>query len=234
MDILETLREDRLLAIVRGTEADSTHRVAEVLIESGFTALEIPLTTPDAVGIIGRLVRAHGPDVAIGGGTVLTAVQAAEVAEAGGTFVVTPALCESVDESARLGLPSLVGVLTPSEVIAALERGAAAVKLFPAQLGGPEYLAALRAPLPDVKFIPVGGVGLTQVSPYLARGAFALGIGGPLVGDALSGGSLSALRDRAAAFLREAAVGARAAGAGRPGGAGQPDGADTADGATDG
>lgn len=116
---------------------------------------------------------------------------------------MTPAL---VDGLASFGVPVLMGALTPSEVEAALARGADAVKLFPGSFGGPGYLKALRDPFPEVPFVPVGGVDATAARAYLDRGAIAVGVGSPLVGDAADGGDLDQLRARAAEF-REMAAG---------------------------
>jgi 2-dehydro-3-deoxyphosphogluconate aldolase/(4S)-4-hydroxy-2-oxoglutarate aldolase len=201
MQLIEILERERLVAIVRGDDAAHARETAEALIEAGLRVVEIPLTTPDAYGIIAGLARAHGESVQIGGGTVLTADEVSRVQDAGATFIVTPAVTASIAAAHRLGIPSLAGAFTATEVLRALDDGASAVKLFPAHLGGPEYLSSLRAPLPAVKFIPVGGVGLADAPEYLKRGALALGLGSPLIGDAASGGSLEALRDRAHAFL---------------------------------
>lgn len=92
----------------------------------------------------------------------------------------------------------LIGAVTPSEVIVATERGALGVKLFPASLGGPGYLKALRDPFPTVPFVPVGGIDAARALAYLAAGAVAVGVGSPLVGDAAAGGDLTALRERVA------------------------------------
>jgi len=125
--------------------------------------------------------------------------------------MVTPALTESVAESVAGGIPVLAGVLTPTEALTAMGLGAAAVKLFPATVGGPSYLRALREPLPDLPFIPVGGVDVALAGEYLAAGAVAVGVGGSMVGDAIRGGDLDALRPRAAAFLAVAARSGRPA-----------------------
>jgi 2-dehydro-3-deoxyphosphogluconate aldolase/(4S)-4-hydroxy-2-oxoglutarate aldolase len=134
----------------------------------------------------------------IGAGTVLTKRQAHDAVEAGGQFLVTPALTEAVDGAE---VPVLAGAYTATEAYAAMAAGAAAVKLFPASAGGPAYLKALRDPFPTIPFVPVGGVTLDQVAPYLIAGAIALGVGGPIMGDAVRGGSLDALAIRAKAFL---------------------------------
>ena len=106
----------------------------------------------------------------------------------------------NVRAAAERGVPCAAGALTPTEAVAAMAAGAAVVKLFPASLGGPAYLKALRDPLPDVPFMAVGGVGIDAAPDYLAAGAVAVGVGGPLVGDAASGGDLDALRARARTY----------------------------------
>ncbi|WP_069622432.1 bifunctional 4-hydroxy-2-oxoglutarate aldolase/2-dehydro-3-deoxy-phosphogluconate aldolase, partial [Streptomyces niveus] len=149
-------------------------------------------------------------------GTVLTAADAHAVHRAGADFVVTPAVCEGVTAARELGLPVLAGVMTPTEIVAALRAGACAVKIFPAaQAGGPAYLRALQGPFPDVPFVPVGGVDAAAARAYLDAGALAVGIGSPLVGDAAgtkSGAGVDALRARARTFLDVA----RAVTPGRP------------------
>lgn len=203
--LLAGIREARLVAIVRGTDGAAAARAALAAMEEGFRYVEIALTTPDALTAI-RAVRAAAPDGCfVGAGTVLTAHDVADVADAGGQFVVTPSLASSIQEAARLGLPVLAGAFTPSEAYEAMNRGATAVKLFPASLGGPGYLKALRDPFPGIPFIAVGGVGLHQTEGYWDAGAIAVGLGGPLFGDAASGGELGPVRDRARAFVRLAA-----------------------------
>jgi 2-dehydro-3-deoxyphosphogluconate aldolase/(4S)-4-hydroxy-2-oxoglutarate aldolase len=128
---------------------------------------------------------------------VLTAQQAAGAAAAGASFVVTPAATPGVRAAIEHGLPVVAGALTPAEVINVRATGAAAVKLFPASLGGVPYLRALREPFPDVPFMPVGGIDRDAAREYLEAGAVAVGVGSPLVGDAASGGSLTELRERA-------------------------------------
>ncbi|GAA1214761.1 bifunctional 4-hydroxy-2-oxoglutarate aldolase/2-dehydro-3-deoxy-phosphogluconate aldolase [Kitasatospora nipponensis] len=188
----------RTLAIVRGTDRDAALRTVLTLAEEGITATEVSLTTPGALWVIARARRELGPGATLGAGTVLTGEDAARAADAGAGFLVTPGLGEHLRRCLPLQLPALIGALTPSEVIAAKESGALAVKLFPASLGGPGHLKALRDPFPTVPFVPVGGVDADSALAYLAAGAVAVGVGSPLVGDAASGGDLAALRERVA------------------------------------
>jgi 2-dehydro-3-deoxyphosphogluconate aldolase/(4S)-4-hydroxy-2-oxoglutarate aldolase len=196
---LELLRTERLLPIIRAADPDRVPDVAGTLVGLGFRLFEVSLTTPEAPQLISHLGAAF-PEAHVGAGTVLEPEQVETVAHAGARFVVSPAVTDAVTTAGALGLPSLIGALTPSEVVAAVRGGATAVKLFPAELGGPAYLSALRAPLPHVPLVPVGGVTVETGADYLRRGAIALGLGSPLLGDAAEGGSLAALAERAAAF----------------------------------
>ncbi|KRF05395.1 aldolase [Arthrobacter sp. Soil782] len=202
MDFLDGLKRARLLAIIRGSERSASVRTALTLVEEGVTYLEVSLNTPEAIEVITAVRREVGDRAAVGAGTVLTGDDAARVADAGGQFLVTPAVTAAVDSGVLLGLPVLAGAMTPTEAFSAMDRGATAIKLFPASLGGPGYLSALRDPFPDIPFIPVGGVNAEAAAEYLARGAVAVGVGSPLIGDAAGGGDLDALRRRAQEFLR--------------------------------
>jgi 2-dehydro-3-deoxyphosphogluconate aldolase/(4S)-4-hydroxy-2-oxoglutarate aldolase len=203
--LLAEIRDTRLVAIVRGTDGPAAGKAALAAMEEGFRFVEIALTTPGALEAI-RDVRAEAPaGCFVGAGTVLTAQDVDDVAEAGAQFTVTPALAESIVESARRGIPVLAGALTPSEALEAMNRGATAVKLFPASIGGPRYLKALRDPFPDIPFIAVGGVGLEEAAGYWEAGAIGVGLGGPLFGDAGSGGDLALVRERARGFVSLAA-----------------------------
>ncbi|MET3951637.1 2-dehydro-3-deoxyphosphogluconate aldolase/(4S)-4-hydroxy-2-oxoglutarate aldolase [Arthrobacter sp. UYEF36] len=199
--LLAGIRQTRLVAIVRGTDGGAAAKAALAVMEEGFRYVEIALTTPDALAAI-REARAAAPDGCfVGAGTVLTAQDVEHVAEAGGQFIVTPALAESIEAAAARGIPVLAGALTPTEAYEAMTRGATAVKLFPASIGGPGYLKALRDPFPGIPFIAVGGVGLDEASGYWQAGAVAVGLGGPLFGDAGSGGDLAPVRERARGFV---------------------------------
>ena len=203
--LLAGIRQTRLVAIVRGTDGGAAAKAALAAMEEGFRFVEIALTTPDALAAI-RDVRGAAPaGCFVGAGTVLTAQDVGHVAEAGGQFIVTPALAESIEAAAARGIPVLAGALTPTEAHEAMTRGATAVKLFPASIGGPGYLKALRDPFPGIPFIAVGGVGLDEAAGYWQAGAVAVGLGGPLFGDAGSGGDLAPVRERARRFVALAA-----------------------------
>jgi 2-dehydro-3-deoxyphosphogluconate aldolase/(4S)-4-hydroxy-2-oxoglutarate aldolase len=201
LDLVAELTDARVLAVIRGTDAAGAVAAGTALLEEGVRIVEVALTTPDAARAIETLRAAAPAGSLVGAGTVLTAADVADVAAAGAQFVVTPAVVESIPEAVRLGLPVAAGALTPTEAYNAVRMGASAVKLFPASVGGPAYLKAVRDPFPDIPFVAVGGVGLADVPGYFRAGAIALGLGGPLVGDAASGGDLDALRGRARTYL---------------------------------
>jgi len=200
VNLVEVLRTHKVMGIVRGSSGESAEAAALALFDAGVGLIEVSLTTPDAVRVIARLAAAAPAGCLVGAGTVVTHAEAEAVAEAGAGFAVSPGITAGIRRAVALGLPVAPGVFTPTEVYEALDLGAVAVKLFPASVAGPAYLTALRQPMPDVPFVPVGGVGLDEARAYLAAGAVAVGVGSPLVGDAASGGDLGALRRRAAAF----------------------------------
>src|SRR3954452_12678249 len=206
MDLLAELRDRKMLAIIRADGAQNALACVRTLVEAGITALEVSLTTPGAVDAIAPARSEYDPSILIGAGTVLTPAQADEVAAARAGFVVTPAITRGAHRSVELGLPLLCGALTPTEVVAALDLGATAVKIFPAKLHGPGYFSELLAPLPDAPLIAVGGVDAQSAPKYLSAGALAVGVSSPLLGDAGVGGSLAELAIRASTFRTELGV----------------------------
>ncbi len=201
MSFVDILQAGTIIGIVRGTDADAALRTVLALFGEGIDVVEVSLNTPDATSVIARARDTLGPAAALGAGTVITADDAARAADAGASFVVTPGLGAGLPAACERGLPVVGGALTPSEIIEARSRGASAIKIFPASLGGVPYLRALRDPFPHVPFVPVGGVDVDGALAYLAVGASAVGVGSPLVGDAASGGSVEHLRRRARSFV---------------------------------
>ncbi|MEH1102752.1 bifunctional 4-hydroxy-2-oxoglutarate aldolase/2-dehydro-3-deoxy-phosphogluconate aldolase [Micromonospora sp. CPCC 205561] len=201
VNLTAELTAARVLAIIRGTDTAAAVAAGTALLQEGVRVVEVALTTPDALQAIEALRAVAPAGSLVGAGTVLTTADVADVAAAGAQFVVTPAVVESIAEAARRGLPVAAGALTPTEAYTATRMGASVVKLFPASVGGPAYLRAVRDPFPDIPFVAVGGVGPDDVPGYFRAGAIAVGLGGPLVGDAASGGDLDALRSRARTYL---------------------------------
>lgn len=198
---MDVLGGTRLLAILRGDDEGLLVASAGVLADAGVTAMEISLSGLAGLGALRTCTRKYR-GVAWGAGTVLDRSQASAALEAGARYLVTPAvLPEVLAEGAEQGIPVLCGALTPTEVITAWRSGAAAVKIFPASLFGPGYLRDLAAPFPKIPLIPVGGIGVGVVKDYLTFGAAAVGVGSTLLGDAVRGGDLGALAERARGYL---------------------------------
>ncbi|WAA64985.1 bifunctional 4-hydroxy-2-oxoglutarate aldolase/2-dehydro-3-deoxy-phosphogluconate aldolase [Microbacterium oxydans] len=199
----ERLRITRLVAILRGTDVDATVAAARTLLDAGVLTLEIALTLPDAEEAIAQVVQDAPVEALIGAGTVLDEADVERAVAAGAQFLVTPTLTASVPYAIAQGIGVLPGVYTPTEIQRGHDLGSAAVKLFPASALGPGFLRAVRDPFPAARIIPVGGVSVDTVGEYLAAGAFGIGVGGPLVGDAATpGGDLDALAGRARSFVR--------------------------------
>lgn len=196
------LAECPVIAILRAQSAARFGEVADTLRVAGVRAVEFTLSTPRAVDALREYAAAAPGDLALGAGTVISPEAARSAVEAGASYLICPATCLDVVEEARaLGVPVIPGAYTPSEILTAWRAGAAMVKLFPAATGGPEYLRAIRAPLPDIPLIPTGGITLTEAPAYLSAGAAAVGLGNPLIGDACDGGDLAALRGRATTLI---------------------------------
>lgn len=170
-----------LVAILRGITPDEAPGVGDALWNAGWRLLEVPLNSPEPLRSIERLARRF-PDAVVGAGTVRTAEEARQVFAAGGRLVVSPHFdARVVEAAARLGMACVPGVATPSEAFAALEAGATALKLFPAEMIPPAAVKAMRAVLPpEVRLLPVGGITPTTMASYRAAGADGFGIGSAL------------------------------------------------------
>ncbi|MDR6571729.1 2-dehydro-3-deoxyphosphogluconate aldolase/(4S)-4-hydroxy-2-oxoglutarate aldolase [Curtobacterium sp. 320] len=187
------------IAILRGGTGEHVEDVVATLVEAGVRAIEITTNTPRWREGIAWAVERYDTGASIGVGTVLEPRQLDEAAAAGAVFAVSPHLDAGIGERAHeRGLGWYPGAATPTEIVRAWQLGARAVKVFPAaQLGGPAFLKQVLAPLDFVDVIPTGGIGVEDASEYLAAGAVAVGLGSPLVGDALTTGDLDGLRTRA-------------------------------------
>ena len=197
---LDRLAAVPVVAILRAADARRFVQVGQVLYEAGVRAVEVTLTSAGALEAFGRLREELPGDALLGVGTVRSVADAEAAVGAGAAYLVAPDFRpEVVAWAVARGVPAVPGALTPTEIAAAWAAGATAVKLFPVSAaGGPAYLKAVRAPLPEVPLVPTGGVGLGDIGAYLAAGAAAVGIGGPLLGDAGDpGGDLDALAGRA-------------------------------------
>lgn len=171
---VELLGRERASAILRSNDAEVGRRALEAAIAGGFRVVEVTLTTPRALELIAE--AASRPGVVAGAGTVLTVEEAEAAVAHGARFLVSPVTDEVIIRRAtELGVASIPGGHTPTELLAAHRAGAPLVKLFPAPAGGPAWLRSLLAPLPFLKVVPTNGVDLDNAADWLAAGAWALG-----------------------------------------------------------
>lgn len=206
--LAEAFDRTPIVAIIRCRARVELTDVLRVLVTAGIGCVEVTVPTPGSLESIEAAAQDH-PGLLIGAGTVLTVDDVDRCARAGARFLVTPVVdTQVIRRAVAAGLPIVPGALTPTEIVTAYAAGAAAVKVFPAARLGPDYLRDLSGPLPQLPLVPAGGIGLDDVAPYLHAGAAAVGLGSPLIGDALTGGRLSELAARAGAFAA-AARGAR-------------------------
>ncbi len=199
---VDELGRVRAVVVVRAPAIADPAALAACLVAAGLPVVEIALTCPGALEAIEACRSVEG--ALVGAGTVRSAEDARRCADAGAQFLVTPHLAPAAAATAcELRLPVIVGALTPTEVAAALEEGAAAVKIFPARLGGPAYIADLRGPLPGVAFVASGGVDEHNAGAFLAAGAFAVTAGTSVVAPAdVAAARHGDIALRAAAFRR--------------------------------
>lgn len=179
--ILQGIMETGVVAVVRLPEASQLRNVANALRAGGLRAIEFTMTTPGALDIL-RDVTKNPEGVIYGAGTVLDAETARAAILAGAEFLVSPTLNAGVIEMCkRYSKVSVPGCFTPTEILTAWELGADVVKVFPATALGPQYFKDVLAPLPQVKLLPTGGVGLENASDFIKAGAVAVAVGGNLV-----------------------------------------------------
>lgn len=183
LDLMERgLEQARLVAIVRLVDHTNAVEIATILCDAGVQFLEFTVERPEGFRSLEQAVAAVGHRATIGAGTVLSTSDVVRVSEIGARFIVSPNTNPAViDATLERGLLSLPGALTPSEVVVATTAGARFVKLFPGGIGGVEYLRALRAPFPYVKFVPTGGVTIENASSWLEAGAVSVAMGSNLV-----------------------------------------------------
>jgi 2-dehydro-3-deoxyphosphogluconate aldolase/(4S)-4-hydroxy-2-oxoglutarate aldolase len=184
-DRLARARTSGVLAVLRAPSPELALETAEAIIRGGITGIEVTYSTPDAPSVIRELVARHGDAAYIGAGTVTTADQARAAAEAGAEFLVSPGTLPGLTRAMLdTGRVVMTGAMTPTEIMGALELGVDVVKIFPASLGGPAYLGALRGPFPDAPLMPTGGVKPDNLANWFEAGAVAVGAGGDLANSA--------------------------------------------------
>ncbi len=183
-EVTRRIGEAGIVAVIRAQTIEIANRAVQAVCAGGIAIVEITMTVPGAVSIIAELAQQHKNDgILIGAGTVTSPPEAELCVGAGAKFLVSPGTSPQVLATAhKAGILAIPGALTPTELMTAQEHGARVIKIFPCgNVGGPKYLRALRAPFPDARLIPTGGVTTANAAEFIAAGAFALGIGADLV-----------------------------------------------------
>jgi 2-dehydro-3-deoxyphosphogluconate aldolase / (4S)-4-hydroxy-2-oxoglutarate aldolase len=183
VEVARRIVEIGVVPVVRASSPERAIDAARAVCAGGIPIIELTMTVPGAIDVIRELKRLMDGAVLIGAGTVLDAKTAARCLEAGAEFLVSPGFDRgTVRFAKREGVLIMAGALTPTEVIAAWNAGADFAKIFPCgNVGGPGYIRALKAALPQIPMVPTGGVNSATAAQYLQAGACALGIGGELV-----------------------------------------------------
>lgn len=195
------LAQTPVVAVLRATHAREYEPVIEALASGGVRSIELTLSTAGVFDHLANLRSRFGADVEIGVGTITTLAEATRAIDEGAAYLVTPTTeLDVVAEAVSRGIPVFPGGLTPTELRSSWAAGATAVKLFPASTVGPGYIGQLRGPFPDIQVVPSGGIGVSDAPAWIAAGACAVSLGGPLLGDAFAGGDLAKLTVRAASL----------------------------------
>jgi len=181
-EIVSELIRRGAVAVIRMSDPERLVRVVEAICEGGVTAIEITMSVPRAFQMIEEVARRLGDVALVGAGSVLDTETARLVIEAGARYVVSPVFKPEIIQTAhRYDVPALPGAFTPTEILAAHEAGADIVKVFPADVVGMAFFRAIKAPMPQLKLMPTGGVTLTNAGEWLRAGACAVGVGSALL-----------------------------------------------------
>lgn len=205
-EIVKILLEARVTAIVRGIPAEALVKTADALLEGSVRCIEVTFDTPGAAEMIRTLKEKYAGRMLVGAGTVLDTETCRTAILAGADFILSPTLnTEVIRMCNRYGRAAVPGVMTPTEILTALEAGADIVKVFPAGALGAAYIKDVKGPLKQACIMAVGGVSLENTADLLRAGASCVGVGSNLVSKALiQSGSFDGITERAKAFTEAA------------------------------
>jgi 2-dehydro-3-deoxyphosphogluconate aldolase / (4S)-4-hydroxy-2-oxoglutarate aldolase len=203
-----TIEAAGIIAVIRMTDARRLRDTIDAIVEGGVRILEVTMTVPGAVDLIRDLSGSLPRDLLLGAGTVLDAETATRVIDAGASFVVSPVFKrEFIERSHERDVAAMPGCFSPTEILTAWEAGADFVKVFPATTLGPAFFKDVKAPLPDVKLIPTGGVTLDNAGDWIAAGASAVGVGTALLdAKAIARGDFGVVRANAERIVASVSV----------------------------
>jgi len=196
---VHTIQQLGVVAVIRMRDAGKLRDVVDAIAEGGVRAIEVTMTVPDAIGLIGTLAASLPSTILLGAGTVTDAATARAVIDAGARFVVGPVFRRDVvDACHERGVAVAPGCFSPTEILDAHEHGADIVKVFPATALGPGFIKDVRAPLPQLRLMPTGGVTLDNAGDWIRAGAIAVGVGSALLdAKAIETGQLDVLAHNA-------------------------------------
>jgi len=181
-DVTALVEQLGVVAVIRMKDPSKLRAVVDAMAAGGVRALEVTMTVPRAVEMIRELAPTLPDGFLLGAGTVIDAATARAVIDAGASFVVSPVFRPDVVAAChQRGVPAMPGCFSPTEILAAHESGADIIKVFPATALGPQFIKDVRAPLPQVKLMPTGGVTLDNAGDWIRAGAVAVGLGSALV-----------------------------------------------------
>jgi 2-dehydro-3-deoxyphosphogluconate aldolase / (4S)-4-hydroxy-2-oxoglutarate aldolase len=202
---LQLIRKSGIIAILRAKSSGQLIAAADAIHQGGIQVIEVSMTTPGALKVIETAATHFGEDVLFGVGSVLDPEAARQAISAGAGFVVSPTLkIPTIEYCNQSGIPVIPGCLTPTEILTAWEAGADMVKVFPSDFSGAKYIRAIRAPLPHIELVAVGGVDLSNMAEYFKAGVVAVGIGSSLINQVLlDKKDMAELTRRASAFVAE-------------------------------
>lgn len=203
---LKILIQGGVVPVVRASSADEAMKIVDAIKDGGINIIEITMTVPNAIGVMEAVAKKFKGDVLLGAGTVLDAETARVSILAGAEFVVSPCLNDDLIRICKRYTKIVIpGAMTPTEILKAWEMGADIVKVFPAgNLGGPEYIRAIKAPLPQILLNPTGGVNLKNAGEFIKAGATVISVGSALVDKkAVSEGRFEVLTEKTRQFIEE-------------------------------
>lgn len=199
--ILNQLHENYLVAVVRGNDEDETKKIVDEIIKGGFKNIEITFTVPNAEEVINQVHKQYGDDIVLGAGTVLDAATAQIAINKGAQYIVSPHLDTNISKLCNIySIPYLPGCSSATEIIEALRYGSDLIKLFPGGQLGAGFIKDIKGPVPNVELMPSGGVNLDNVSDWIEKGSFAVGIGGDLTKE-FTGNNFEVISEKAQKYV---------------------------------
>lgn len=203
-EVLEAVERAGIVAVIRIKEPERLKAVVDAIAEGGVRVLEVTMTVPNAVKLIADLAPRMPAGFLLGAGTVVDAETARQVIDAGARFIVSPVFRQEVIDACHArDVSAMPGCFSPTEILNAWDGGADVVKVFPATALGPGYIKDVRAPLPQVKLMPTGGVTLDNAGDWIRAGAVAVGVGTSLLdAKAIAAGNYDVLRSNAERIVK--------------------------------